>query len=100
MMPACVCDLCPGATYTPSRLFHWLLAMVIAAAEVKPAMTGKEKKSMRNPRRRKPAMRITIPVKKVSRIAYSGPKWEILAVIKAMIAVGPMLMSFSLPKMM
>ena len=23
MMPACVCDLCPGATYTPSRLFHW-----------------------------------------------------------------------------
>ena len=34
--------------------------------------TGKEKKSMRNPRRRKPAMRITIPVKKVSRMAYLG----------------------------
>ena len=74
--------------------------MVIAAAEVKPAMTwnwmimmmtmimmmlmmmmmstemlvrtGKEKKSMRKPRRRKPAMRITIPVKKVSRMAYLG----------------------------
>ena len=23
MMPACVCDLCSGATYTPRRLFHW-----------------------------------------------------------------------------
>ena len=34
--------------------------------------TGKEKKSMRKPRRRKPAMRITIPVKKVSRMAYLG----------------------------
>ena len=75
------------------QLSTWLLAMVIAAAEVKPAMTcnwmmmmrltmmmstemlvktGKEKKSMRKPRRRKPAMRITIPVKKVSRMAYLG----------------------------
>ena len=43
--------------------------MVIAAAEVNPAMTGNEKKSMRNPRRRNPATRMTMPVKKVRRTA-------------------------------
>ena len=46
---------------------------MIAAAEVNPAMTGNEKKSMRKPSRRKPATRMTMPVKKVSRTAYSGP---------------------------
>ena len=44
------------------------------------------------------AMLMRLLIKQVIGSVYSGPKWEIFAVIKAMIAVGPMLMSFSLQK--
>ena len=43
-------------------------------------------------------MMMQLLIKQVIGSVYSGPKWEILAVIKAMIAVGPMLMSFSLQR--
>ena len=43
-------------------------------------------------------MVIQLLIKQVIGSVYSGPKWEIFAVIKAMIAVGPMLMSFSLKR--
>ena len=43
-------------------------------------------------------MMMLLLMKQVIGLVYSGPKWEILAVIKAMIAVGPMLMSFSLQR--
>ena len=44
----------------------WPLAMVMAAPEVKPAMTGWEMKSMRKPSLRLPQMKTMIPVKKAS----------------------------------
>ena len=40
--------------------------MVMAAPEVKPAMTGWEMKSMRKPSLRLPQMKTMIPVKKAS----------------------------------
>ena len=43
-------------------------------------------------------MLLAMMIKQVIGSVYSGPKWEIFAVIKAMIAVGPMLMSFSLQR--
>ena len=43
-------------------------------------------------------MMMQLLIKQVIGLVYSGPKWEIFAVIKAMIAVGPMLMSFSLQR--
>ena len=38
-----------GGMVSPSRLFTWLVAMVSAAAEVKPAITGTEMKSIKKP---------------------------------------------------
>ena len=55
---------------TPSKLFHCPLAMVSAAAEVKPAITGTEMKSIKKPSWRRPQRRMMIPDKKVKRTAY------------------------------
>ena len=43
-------------------------------------------------------MTMQLLMKEAIGLVYSDPKWDILAVIKAMIAVGPMLMSFSLQR--
>ena len=51
----------------------WLLAIVTAAEDVKPTITGREMKSIRKPSWRSPDTRMMTPEIKVSRTAYSGP---------------------------
>ena len=63
-------------------------------------MTGTEMKSMRKPRRRRPQTRMMQPERKVRRTAYSGPCWACRPVMRAMMAVGPMVMSLELPSKM
>ena len=85
----------------PKMLFTCPEAIVIAAAEVKPAITGTDIKSITTPRRNIPRTRVINPLRNARSIAYAGPSgpppayW---AVIRAIIAVGPTVISFELPK--
>ena len=85
----------------PKILLTWPEAIVIAAAEVKPAITGTDMKSITTPKRNIPNTRIMMPLKKERSTAYAGPSGPCAAycaVIRAIIAVGPTVMSFELPK--
>ena len=50
-------------------LFTWPDAMVIAAAEVKPAITGTDIKSISTPKRNNPKTKIMMPLRNARRTA-------------------------------
>lgn len=84
----------------PSKFLIWPLAIVIAAAVVKPDITGVEINCTKNPRFKSPSTRVNIPYKNVRRTAKSGFSpatngWVIIAII----AVGPMVTALQLPNM-
>lgn len=110
--------------FMPRRSFSWDVAMTIAAADVNPAETGPDMKSIRNPKSvtrgyyyghtldigvyvaepadlpncATPMISCTIPVMKHNRMANSGPiSCMFSRVMMAIIAVGPIAGSLQLP---
>ena len=73
-------------------------AIVIAAADVNPAITGTDIKSITTPSLSIPRTRIIMPLKNARSTAKSGPFCTYDAVIRAIIAVGPTVISLELPK--
>ncbi len=81
----------------PSRCLSWLAPMRMAAAEVKPLRTGRDKKLTMNPSRPSPRairMRPTITASVAARpTATAGSPWDSLArpaaVSSELMAVGP-----------
>lgn len=85
---------------SPKMLFTCPEAIVMAAAEVNPDMTGKDMKSMTMPSLKRPRPKVMKPDKNVSKMTKTGPLLAYCDVIRAIMAVGPMVMSFDVPRNM
>lgn len=85
--------------FNPSKDLTWVVAMVKAAAVVKPAITGAAINSMRKPKLRRPKSNEMHPVKKANNVAAPGPiRTAESCVMRARRAVGPIVTTRVLPK--
>lgn len=80
----------------PKRLLTWPVAMVRAAAIVKPVVTGTDMNRMSTPRLSKPIRVMMQPDRKHISTAYAGLPSTYGCTISAMMAVGPVEERFEL----
>lgn len=77
----------------------WLLMIVIAAAVIKPVITGIEINCTTKPKLSSPSSRMIHPDRNDAKMAPAGPSWSTLCwTISAIMAVGAIVISFTLPK--